>query len=431
MKRFLSLLLVAALCLSLTSAALADGTVEIDFWCQWGAEEFYNEVAEKFMAENPGVKVNVLQIPFWDYGTKLDPSLVTGVAADVFTYSSNSTHAAQGYTAAIDDYLKASKYYDPSAISQAAVEGFMYDGKTYGLPLTVNTQLLAYNKDLFAAAGLDPECPPKTWEEVLEYARKITKIGEDGSIEILGFHPLYDAGLSAQKYLKLFGVDCLDGEKCAFNTEAGIYCFKTLLAFNEVASYEQMTAYQEIANAEYATTNINYFEAGKVGMIMCGDDQNGLLMNKGLSLNIGVTQLPTGGDNTQRVALGSSFGFEFTWHGSEERLQAAVDFAAFVLNEENSLKYAQIYANQMSNNAARAAYNSSVPAVCDNYWDVVEAAAATNVTIPNCLAYPSYDAVLTDELRAMFRGEKTAEQALADAEYKITLEIENYHIFND
>lgn len=94
MKRFLSLLLAAALCLSLTSAALADGTVEIDFWCQWGAEEFYNEVAEKFMAENPGVKVNVLQIPFWDYGTKLDPSLVTGVAADVFTYSSNSTHAA-------------------------------------------------------------------------------------------------------------------------------------------------------------------------------------------------------------------------------------------------------------------------------------------------------------------------------------------------
>lgn len=431
MKKALSLILAAMLCLSLMPAALADGTVEIDFWCQWGAEEFYNEAAEKFMAENPGVKITVLQIPFWDYGTKLDPSLVTGVAADVFTYTSNSTHAAQGFTAAIDKYLENSKYYDASAISQAAVEGFRYEGQTYGLPLTINTQLLAYNKDLFAAAGLDPECPPKTWEEVLEYSRKITQIAEDGTVEILGFHPLYDAGMSAEKYLKMFGVNCLDGETCVFNTEAGINCFETLLQFNEVASYDQMTAYWEMSNAEYTTTNINYFEAGKVGMIMCGDDQNGLIMNKGLNLNMGVAQLPTGGDNVQSVALGSSFGFEFTWHDSEERLQAAVDFAAYILNAENSLKYAQIYGNQMSNNQARSEYNASVPAVCDNYWEVVEAAAATNVTIPNCMAYPSYNTILTDELNAAFRGEKTAQQALTDAEYKINLEIENYHIFND
>lgn len=45
--------------------------------------------------------------------------------------------------------------------------------------LTENTTIgkLVYNKDLFKAAGLDPEKPPKTWQELREYAKKITAVG--------------------------------------------------------------------------------------------------------------------------------------------------------------------------------------------------------------------------------------------------------------
>src|SRR5690606_34724810 len=40
------------------------------------------------------------------------------------------------------------------------------DGKTYGLAYTFSTPILYYNADLFREAGLDPDNPPQTWEEV-------------------------------------------------------------------------------------------------------------------------------------------------------------------------------------------------------------------------------------------------------------------------
>lgn len=52
-------------------------------------------------------------------------------------------------------------------------------GKVYGLPFLQSGISLVWNKELFSAAGLDPETPPKTWEELREFAQKLTK--SDGS----------------------------------------------------------------------------------------------------------------------------------------------------------------------------------------------------------------------------------------------------------
>jgi multiple sugar transport system substrate-binding protein len=49
------------------------------------------------------------------------------------------------------------------------------DGKTYGIPYRASSDGLIYNKKLFREAGLDPEKPPVTWDDVLAYALKLTK----------------------------------------------------------------------------------------------------------------------------------------------------------------------------------------------------------------------------------------------------------------
>ena len=58
-------------------------------------------------------------------------------------------------------------------------EGFMMNsqtgGKTYGIPWQRSTIILYYNKDAYREVGLDPDKPPATWEELEEYARKLTK----------------------------------------------------------------------------------------------------------------------------------------------------------------------------------------------------------------------------------------------------------------
>ncbi len=47
------------------------------------------------------------------------------------------------------------------------------DGEVWGLPRAFSTKALYWNKDLFEAAGLDPESAPKTWDEMYDYAKAI------------------------------------------------------------------------------------------------------------------------------------------------------------------------------------------------------------------------------------------------------------------
>ena len=68
-------------------------------------------------------------------------------------------------------------------------EAMGFDGKTYGLPSGVDNRLLYWNKDLFAQAGLDPEPPPVTWEELRAFALRLTRRSPRGGVEQLGFHP--------------------------------------------------------------------------------------------------------------------------------------------------------------------------------------------------------------------------------------------------
>lgn len=60
-----------------------------------------------------------------------------------------------------------------------------YEGKTYSLPAYGNNYRLIYNRDIFRKAGLDPDTPPTTMEELREDARIITeKLKSEG---IYGF----------------------------------------------------------------------------------------------------------------------------------------------------------------------------------------------------------------------------------------------------
>ncbi|WP_105203565.1 ABC transporter substrate-binding protein [Neobittarella massiliensis] len=68
-----------------------------------------------------------------------------------------------------------------SGMEQNAVKLGQIDGKTYGLAFTFSTPILYINGTLFEQAGLDPNDPPKTWDEVLAAAKQIKeKTGKDG-----------------------------------------------------------------------------------------------------------------------------------------------------------------------------------------------------------------------------------------------------------
>jgi len=64
--------------------------------------------------------------------------------------------------------------------------GFMENsqtgGKTWGVPFQRSTIVMYWNKDAFKEAGLDPEKPPQTWDELVAYGQKLTKRDDKGNV---------------------------------------------------------------------------------------------------------------------------------------------------------------------------------------------------------------------------------------------------------
>ncbi|MFC8294112.1 extracellular solute-binding protein [Streptomyces sp. NPDC057242] len=150
---------------------------------------------------------------FYTYFTDLPQVLDNDGAADISAYVNDKT-------------VPLLKDIDPGVLGS-----LKNDGKLYGLPTSNYTMGLLINRKLFKDAGLDPDAPPRTWDEVRAAARKIAGLGNGTA----GFGE-YSAGntggwhFTAQMYS--VGGDVVDasGRKAAFNDDLGRQVAKNLHA---------------------------------------------------------------------------------------------------------------------------------------------------------------------------------------------------------
>jgi len=88
--------------------------------------------------------------------------------------------------APMQDFIDKDKY-DMSDYEQNVLAYYSVGGKLYGMPFNTSNPILYYNKDAFKAAGLDPEKPPRTYAEITDAAKKLTKKGADGKVSMYGY----------------------------------------------------------------------------------------------------------------------------------------------------------------------------------------------------------------------------------------------------
>jgi multiple sugar transport system substrate-binding protein len=106
------------------------------------------------------------------------------------------------------------------------IEAGTVNGKLAMMPVQVTNYMLIYRKDLYKAAGLDPEKPPKTWDELLANAVKLTKTDAKG-ITTAGLQMPYDDNADCEMafapILRAYGGDLVapDGKAVSFNSDAG------------------------------------------------------------------------------------------------------------------------------------------------------------------------------------------------------------------
>lgn len=169
------------LALSLSAAAFLPAAACAETLSLWARAS--SSTAAQHMVDlwnsNHDDKIELTTIPDNQMVTKLATSVQSGDVPDLISFDLifMPDFMKAGFLTDLTDTLGA----DPNQakVAKAFQDLASYEGKLYGTGFTPDVSVLLYNKDLFAAAGLDPEKPPTTLAELQDYATKIHESNPD------------------------------------------------------------------------------------------------------------------------------------------------------------------------------------------------------------------------------------------------------------
>ena len=136
----------------------------------------------------------------------------------------------------------------------------------------LTTAPCVYNKDLLKRAGLVDEKgeakPPKDWDELREYAKKLTEFDSNGRMKVLGFAPLYGNSW-LYMYSWMNGGEFMepDGRKCIMNDPKNVEALQYIVdLYDDAGGYDKVSAFQ----AGFQNDALDPFVQGKVAMKIDG-----------------------------------------------------------------------------------------------------------------------------------------------------------------
>ncbi|MEX1007097.1 MAG: ABC transporter substrate-binding protein [Acidimicrobiia bacterium] len=155
--------------------------VEITMWHSMGRanEETLTALADKFNSSQSAVKVTlVYQVSYDDTFTKYKAGLSSGDLPDIVQLQETEQQQMIDTRTVVPsgDCAKAD-HYSFSGFLPRVVSYFTVKGKMYAMPFNTSGPVLFYDKNAFRKAGLDPEKPPATLDEVRQYAQKLKSSG--------------------------------------------------------------------------------------------------------------------------------------------------------------------------------------------------------------------------------------------------------------
>jgi len=270
MKRFLiSLFLATMLVSGFVFIVQAAEKQIVNYWSRkTGPDQVViQEAVEAFNRQNPRIEVKFQVMPWGAaYYSRIRTALLTGQPPEIFDIAPWLGTYFLPYVQTFTEADFATLGIRKADYTVEAIEGVRYGDRFVGVPLSVLTLALYYNKDLFQKAGLDPEHPPKDLKEFLDYAKKLTRDTDgDGKIDQWGW--MLGSSLNPNAWLwesilvsnggSLLNKDLT---KVAFEEKPGMDALQLLLDL----AYVHKVAPPELADPSKA------FVAGKLGMTVGG-----------------------------------------------------------------------------------------------------------------------------------------------------------------
>ena len=383
-------------------------------------DTLFQSAKQEFEAAHQGVTVALepIQANDDDYGTKLALALRSSATApDVFyedTFKVRSDVDA-GYLLKLDSHLEGWKDWDTFE-DGAKAAGLGDDGGTYAVPLGTDTRAIWYNKKVLTAAGISVPWKPRSWQDILDTARKI-KASDPGVVPFTMYAGKASGeGTVMQSFYELLygtGAELYDAD--ARKWVLGSQGFKDSLAFLKTLYDEKLA----VSPAEALDSNVwkkvfgEWLPQGRMGATVEGSYAPSFWQKGGsyewaeYGQDMGVAAFPT--QNGQAPGgVSMSGGWTLAVGAGTKDPQLAFDFLATALNQKNSLAF-NIASSQIAvrkDVAADPAYQAANPFV----KDVSQLVAVTHYR-PATADYPRISAAVQEATEAVITGAKTPSQA--------------------
>jgi multiple sugar transport system substrate-binding protein len=308
-------------------SSITANAVEIEYWqyTYKARVEAIDKLIANFEKANPDITVKHTSFPYADYRKKVSIAISSGDGPDL----------VQLYYGWLNDYrdggliqpLPKDTFPHDEIESNffKMVSSMKVDGDYWGLPTAVRSLALFYNNDLFSEAGLSG--PPETLDQMVEYAKKLTKTDSAGNYIQVGFAVDTDGQdhhFWREVLIRHFGGQPYsnDGQKVTYNTDAGAEALKYLTDFEKT---------HKTGSNGFMNRGQDAFAAGKAGMVLDGSFRISKF-NKTDGLNFSISELP--GHNGTRYNFSSFWANALSTKAKGKKKEAAAKFLKYLTSEE-------------------------------------------------------------------------------------------------
>lgn len=387
--------------------------VEIEFWGWWSSDArkpHIEKMVEGFNESQDHIHVTYVDIPWSDIFTKNIAQIAAGNPCDVMAgnFGDVSYRASQSQLTALDEYMgdfSLDIFYDNFA------QGCLgEDGKTYAVPLVADTRFIYYNKDLFASVGVSEEAGnlPTTWEELRELAFSLDQKKDDGSLDVIGFHPtLGNGGVDTWVTNANGGKAWYDTEtdELIINTDTNKEALEYIMSYTDHYTSRVVDEYQ----AAFDSGMADPFCSGKLAMLIQTNAYRAVIKQNAPDLNYGILQMPEMTEGNGHYVNGGGFTLEVPF-GAKHPAEA-MEFIKWMTSDEIQSYWALNMGEvptikEVSNEELTSdlVYQASLNALQETYVG----------EYPNKIS--GFKDVITPEIDLVLVGQKSIEDALADAD---------------
>jgi sn-glycerol 3-phosphate transport system substrate-binding protein len=283
-------------------------------------------ICQNFNKENPGIKVTAVYTgSYADTMIKAQTGIKSGTPPDMAVIQATELFTLLDMDAIepLDAYV--AKDSDKTFIDDfhaAFLENSQAVGKLWSLPFQRSTIVLYYNKEMFKRAGLDPAKAPKSWNELVEYAQKLTIRKPDGNVETWGL----EIPSTGFQYWMFQALALQNGRQIMDQNGTNVY-FDNQEAIEAMQFWIDLTKKYTVMPEgviEWATVPTDFMQ-GRTAMMF---HTTGNLTNvrKGSTFDFGVAYLPAG----KRFGSPTGGGNLYMFKGiSQEKKDAAWKFMRF------------------------------------------------------------------------------------------------------